>query len=148
MDAVTLAMIKGLGGSGSSLPSVTSSDNGKVLTVADGAWAAQAKKFIVTLTPSDATFTSGQMDKTVGEIKQAVDAGMEVWFQITLNENLTGLYACNGIEHYPNAPFGYAFVAMFVLNFGDDFLARITTDTVSEDNTTWYGTVFPLTPAS
>lgn len=41
MDAVTLAMIKALGGSGgSSLPSVSSSDNGKALVVENGAWAA------------------------------------------------------------------------------------------------------------
>lgn len=42
MDAVTLAMIKGLGGSGgSSLPTVSSSDNGKVLAVKDEEWVAQ-----------------------------------------------------------------------------------------------------------
>ena len=146
-DPVTYALAKKNGGS--SLPSVTSSDNGKVLTVADGAWAAQAKKFIVTLTPSDATFTFGQMDKTAGEIKQAVDAGMEVWFQVTLNENLTGLYVCNGIDHYPNTQFKYAFVAMFVILFGGDtFLVRITTSTISSEPTTWYGKIYTLTPAS
>ena len=43
MDAVTLAMIKALGGSGSTLPSVSSADNGKVLGVADdGAWSAMS----------------------------------------------------------------------------------------------------------
>lgn len=51
MDAVTLAMIKGLGGSGgSSLPSVTSSDNGKVLAVENGAWAAVANIVPITFT--------------------------------------------------------------------------------------------------
>lgn len=38
MDAVTLALIKSMAGSGSSLPPVTSSDNGKVLAVENGAW--------------------------------------------------------------------------------------------------------------
>ena len=47
MDAVTLAMIKGLGGGGSSLPSVSAADNGKVLAVKNGAWAAQER--VVTL---------------------------------------------------------------------------------------------------
>lgn len=35
-----IALIKALGGGGSSLPSVTSTDNGKLLGVVDGAWAA------------------------------------------------------------------------------------------------------------
>ena len=39
MDAVTLALLKSMGG-GSSLPPVTSADNGKVLAVEDGAWVA------------------------------------------------------------------------------------------------------------
>ncbi len=41
MDAVTLALIKSMAGNGggSSLPPVTSSDNGKVLAVENGAWA-------------------------------------------------------------------------------------------------------------
>lgn len=145
----TIALIKAIGGGGS-LPSVTSEDNGKVLAVKDGAWAAseQGKKFIVTLTPYDETFSGGVMDKTVGEIKQAVDAGMEVWFQVTLNENLTGLYVCNEIDHYPNAYFEYVFVAMAVLHFGNYFLVRITTSTDSENATRWFSTIFPLTPAS
>lgn len=139
-----------IGGGG--LPPVTASDNGKVLTANNGVWGAQepiGKKFIVTCTPFDETFTGGQMDKTVGEIKQAVDAGMEVWFQTTLNENLTVLNVCNGIEHYPNATFEYSFVAMFVLNFGNNnYLCRMATTTISEDNTVWGGTIFPLTPAT
>lgn len=142
---------KGGGGGGSSLPSVTSADDGKVLAVKDGAWAAseQGKKFIVTLTPYDETFSGGQMDKTVGEIKQAVDAGMEVWFQVTLNENLTGLYVCNGIEHYPNAAYEYVFIAMFVLSFANmDFLCKVFTFSASEDNANWVGKIFTLTPAS
>lgn len=135
------------------LPAVAAVDEGKVLTVNNsGVWGAQepiGKKFIVTCTPSDETFTFGQMDKTVGEIKQAVDAGMEVWFQMTFNQNLTGLYVCNGIDHYPNATFGYVFVAMFVLSFGDNaYLARLTTSSNSEDSTVWVSTIFPLTPAT
>lgn len=107
-----------------------------------------SNKFIVTCTPSDETFTFGEMDKTVGEIKQAVDAGMEVWFQMTFNENLTGLYLCNGIDHYPNSTVEYVFVAMFVIHFGDYFLARLTTSTISESSKRWFSTIFPLTPAS
>lgn len=140
-----------IGGGG--LPPVTPSDAGKVLAVDNsGVWGAQepiGKKFIVTCTPFDETFTGGQMDKTVGEIKQAVDAGMEVWFQTTLNNNLTVLNVCNGIEHYPNCPFEYSFVAMFVVKFGgDNYLCRCATPVESEDSTIWDGTLFPLTPAT
>ena len=139
------------GGSGG-LPPVTASDAGKVLSVNNsGVWGAQepiGKKFIVTCTPNDETFTGGQMDKTVGEIKQAVDAGMEVWFKITLNVNLTVLCVCNGINHYPNDTFKYTFTAMFVLEFGDYYLVRFETTSNSEDSTVWGSTVYPLTPAT
>ena len=50
MDAITLAMIKALGGGGSSLPPVTPSDNGKVLTVEDGAWAAGVQEYWIPVT--------------------------------------------------------------------------------------------------
>ena len=148
-----IALIKALGGGGSSLPSVTPADAGKVLAVDNsGVWGAQnpiGKKFIVTCTPNDETFTGGLMDKTVGEIKQAVDAGMEVWFQFTLNANLTVLCACNGIDHCPGASFEYSFGAMFVIRFGDNnFLVRSATNTISEDIKSWYSYIYPLTPAT
>ena len=56
MDAVTLAMIKGLGGGGSN-------------------------KFIVTLTPTSPDY-SGTMDKTPAEITAAYGAGQEIVFYI------------------------------------------------------------------
>lgn len=73
MDAVTLAMIKGLGGGGSSLPSVTSADNGKVLAVQNGAWAADSNLFV-------AEFSGSPLicNKTYQEIVDAVNAGMTV----------------------------------------------------------------------
>ena len=55
MDAITLAMIKGLGGGGSSLPPVTPSDNGKVLAVENGAWAARDMTFVYAVRESDGT---------------------------------------------------------------------------------------------
>jgi hypothetical protein len=39
------AIAKKSGGGGSALPSVTSDDNGKMLTVVDGAWAADDNRF-------------------------------------------------------------------------------------------------------
>lgn len=79
-----IALIKALGG-GSSLPSVTSADAGKVLAVNNsGVWGAQepiGKKFIVTLTPNALDY-SGTMDKTVAEINAAYEAGQEIWFKV------------------------------------------------------------------
>lgn len=74
MDAITLAMIKGMGGSGSSLPPVSSTDNGKVLTVADGAWAAGINLLVVNAS-STAPYKT---DKTYAEIKSALAAGKTV----------------------------------------------------------------------
>ena len=129
---------------GSSLPPVSSSDNGKVLAVEDGAWAAseQGKKFIVTLTPTAIDY-SGTMDKTVAEINAAYEAGMEIVFRI-----------------FASATFYYDIVAT-VSSFGAsddakrfsgfgilyDNLVQIITPVGVEN--TYYGTyVYPLTPAS
>lgn len=72
----TIALIKafgkGSGGSGS-LPSVTSSDNGKVLAVKDGAWAADSNLFVAEFSGSPLT-----CNKTYQEIVDAVNAGMTV----------------------------------------------------------------------
>ena len=72
----TIALIKALGGSGgggSSLPAVTSSDNGKVLGVVDGAWAADANLFVVTANGT------ASVDKTYAEIVAAYEAGKSVY---------------------------------------------------------------------
>lgn len=73
------AIAKKGGGGGSALPSVTSADNGKVLSVVDGAWAAEDKKFVVTLTPTAPDY-SGVMDKTCGELYNAYIAKKDIWF--------------------------------------------------------------------
>ena len=52
MDAVTLALIKSMAGNGGGLPPVTASDNGKVLAVEDGAWAAGAQEYWIPVTTS------------------------------------------------------------------------------------------------
>lgn len=68
-----------IGGGG--LPPVTASDAGKVLAVDNsGVWGAQepiGKKFIVTLTPT-ALDLSGVADKTLNEVYDAYQAGMEI----------------------------------------------------------------------
>lgn len=141
MDAVTLAMIKALGGSGSSLPSVTSADNGKVLGVVDGEWAAseQGKKFIVTATPTSPDY-SGTMDKTVAEINAAYEAGQEIWF--TLSDYTAPCAVVVAGTVYPRF-----FANVFDLRTNTLIMAYTTNDTDGTD--TSYGvTVYSLTPAS
>lgn len=71
----TIALIKafGNGGGGGGLPSVTSSDNGKVLAVKDGAWAADSNLFVAEFSGSPLT-----CNKTYQEIVDAVNAGRAV----------------------------------------------------------------------
>ena len=79
-----IALIKALGGGSGSLPPITASDNGKVLTANSGVWGAQepiGKKFIVTLTPTSES--GGTMDKTVFEINAAYEAGQEIVFSLS-----------------------------------------------------------------
>lgn len=76
------AIAKAGGGGGSALPAVTSADNGKVLGVVDGAWAAEDKRFVVTCTPTAQDY-SGVMDKSMEEIRAAYHAGKEIWFEIS-----------------------------------------------------------------
>ena len=78
MDAVTLALIKSLsnnGGSGS-LPPVTPEDNGKVLGVVNGAWAADSNLFVVNVALNSSYILVA--DKTYAEISAAIDAGKQV----------------------------------------------------------------------
>ena len=140
-----IALIKAFGGSGSSLPSVSSSDNGKVLGVVDGAWAAQAKKFIVTLTPTALDY-SGTMDKTVAEINAAYEAGMEVVFHTVTGANdwvetPLAYYAANGSDYH-----GFSTT---IIQIAQNLLivALVASD---DDGTkqTYATKVYSLTPAS
>ena len=143
----TIALIKAFGGSGSSLPAVSASDNGKVLAVEDGAWAAseQGKKFIVTLTPTALDY-SGTMDKTVAEINAAYEAGMEVVFHTVTGANdwvetPLAYYAADGSDYH-----GFSTT---IIQIAQNLLivALVASD---DDGTkqTYSTTVYSLTPAS
>lgn len=73
----TYALLKaqggGGGGGGSDLPSVTSSDNGKVLSVVNGAWAAAIGKGIC-------GFNAGTLDKSYNDLMDMLDAGVLPFF--------------------------------------------------------------------
>lgn len=127
------------------LPPASASDNGKELIVINGAWAKQQKKFIVTLTPTAQDF-SGTMDKTVAEINEAYEAGIEIWFRVYAGTSYSDVplarYGNADGSPYPsfNANFLYDEVGVLVL---------IYTGTTDDGTKQTYNTkVYALTPAS
>ena len=91
-------LVENGGGGGGGLPPVSGTDNGKVLTVVDGAWAAASgggggggSAFIVSVTEE----SGGElwvMDKTYNEIKTAFLAGLQVLVQSPSNQYETDMY--------------------------------------------------------
>ena len=128
---------------GGLLPQVTSADNGKVMSVVDGAWAAseQGKKFIVTLTPTSPDY-SGTMDKTVAEINAAYEAGQEIWFRFPMAANLsydmpTSTVVITG---------GYA---GFTWNgISNDMIISFAITSLGADDNQYSTVIYSLTPAS
>jgi hypothetical protein len=144
----TIALIKAFGnGGGGGLPGVTSADNGKVLGVVDGAWAAseQGKKFIVTLTPTAQDY-SGTMGKTVSEINAAYEAGREIWFRMVFPAGAYVEVPLNRVVFDTEATYR-TFMASIV---DADMDAVICIFTISDNGTNnQYATkLYPLTPAS
>lgn len=132
---------------GGGLPAVTSADNGKVLAVEDGAWAAsaQGKKFIVTLTPTALDY-SGTMDKTVAEINAAYEAGQQIVFRTMMSETTYMETDCTarwfGNTTYPS-------FNGFILDSDSNALIFAFTGAMNDGTQqTYSATIFPLTPAS
>ena len=143
-----IALIKAFGGSGSSLPPVSSSDNGKVLAVEDGAWAAseQGKKFIVTLTPTSPDY-SGTMDKTVAEINAAYEAGMEIVFRVTTSANEYNDLHVNALYHGETS--AYPSIEATLVSSGANMFVNVYTGTTNDGTKQTYSTaLYSLTPAS
>ena len=136
------------GGGGSSLPAVTSDDNGKVLGVVNGAWAAseQGKKFIVTLTPTALDY-SGTMDKTVAEINAAYEAGQEIVFRVMMSA--TEYMDVDCTERYKDEDYAYpSFNAYIVDNINNVIIFAFTAAGNDDTQQTYGTTVYSLTPAS
>ena len=111
----TIALIKafGKGGGSGSLPPVTSADNGKVLTVEDGAWAADSNLFIVTKGSGDTA------DKTLDEVKAAVSAGKTVILKYT-NSRDAAVYAGEyyGVLYFVTVQSDASYDHMFYMSGG------------------------------
>ena len=134
------------GGGGSSLPAVTSDDNGKVLGVVNGAWAAseQGKKFIVTLTPTALDY-SGTMDKTVAEINAAYEAGQEIVFRVRYDQAGSYIETPVYVQHGSGAQ-NEGFFANVCYN--DTIIVATTGLNPLPDSTTYSTSVYSLTHAS
>ena len=127
------------------LPLVSSSDNGSELIVKNGVWAAQAKKFLVTLTPTSLDY-SGTMDKTVAEINAAYEAGQDLVFRVMTSSTTYMDVDCtarwnNGSTTYPSFN-GY------VVTDNDVLLYAFTGTTNDGTKQTYSTAVYSLTPAS
>lgn len=105
---------------GGSLPAVTSDDNGDVLTVVEGTWAAAAPSgggsdiFVVTYTDNSGTVTS---DKTLAEIYTAIQAGKAVSAKMVgEGEGLTTttIYHLEAYYEENHALTGIAFISFVV----------------------------------
>ena len=99
-------------GSGSGLPDVTSSDNGKVLTVVNGDWGvadAGGGAFVVTATFSE---SGGSLDKSYNDFVSAIQAGRPIVCYVEYNtfEGYSATIFTN-IDH--NAGLAYPYSVTF-----------------------------------
>ncbi len=89
----------GGGGGSSDLPEVDSEDNGKVLTVVSGSWAAANPSgggFKVTITEDDGTGTF-TLDKNFAEIKSAIQSGISPLVVLQFDTDAFAIYPLNQI---------------------------------------------------
>jgi hypothetical protein len=123
---------KGSGG-GSALPAVTSDDNGKMLTVVDGAWAAADNRFVVTCTPTAQDY-SGTMDKTPSEIDEAWNSGKSIWFKVGSSTS--------PIAERTEGPDGNSYSAYIINGIMNTLILATTAATTN----TYITTIYQLTP--
>lgn len=127
------------------VPTASSSDNGSELIVKNGGWSKQQKKFIVTLTPTAQDY-SGTMDKTVGEINTAYEAGQQIWFRLYQGDSWTE-YQSSRVGKYSSDI--YPSFNANALYDESNILVLIYTGTTSDGTQQTYSTkLYSLTPVS
>ena len=111
----TYALLKaqGGGGGGSDLPSVTDADNGKVLSVVNGAWAADARGKVV--------YDDGTINKSFNDLLAMFNQGIIPW--------LVWYYA-DGAEEYGC----YYLTCQFVFREDSNYVAVFSCIGTGNDN--------------
>ena len=102
--------------------------------------------FVVTLTPTLQDY-AGTMDKTVGEINVAYEAGQKIVFRVLTSANSyvdvpMSFAGRDTTFHYPN--FGAE-----IINYANNLMiVAHTSDTDDGTKSTYETTIYPLTPMS
>ena len=106
--------------------------------------AGASKPFVVTLTPT-ATNLSGTMDKTVGEINEAYQAGRKIVFKVTLPTYGTFYLDCNTV--YGGDDSDYLGFEANVINWSEDLFINAGFPAQNDDGSYSYSThTYSLTP--
>lgn len=106
--------------------------------------AKQMNRFVVTLTPTSLDY-SGTMDKTVAQINEAYEAGMEIWFDVVYN----GTHTSNPISSVYDGGLTYpSFNAYIILSVENALIFAATSQTDDGTKQTYSTTIYSLTPAS
>ena len=100
--------------------------------------------FIVTLTPTAQGF-SGVMDKTVGEINAAYEAGQKIRFHLIVGAN--EFYDIDVIRIYTSSE-GYRYFHAELVSIDDNILIDGYTGGSDPTSTNYSTTIYPLTPMS
>ena len=110
----TYALIKaqgGGGGGGAGLPSVTGADNGKVLSVVNGAWAA-AKLGLITAEEDDDNWI---LNKSYNDLREMLLNGITPYFVFEAGDDelTTSIYTCNRVTNVEDETFNAFFVNVY-----------------------------------
>lgn len=103
-------------------------------------------KFIVTLTPTSLDY-SGTMDKTVAQINEAYEAGMEIWFRVILSGTDDFEGPMTAVRHFGAYTFD-DFIGMIVLPSEGTLITVETLGTDDGTKQTYSTHIYALTPAS
>ncbi len=103
---------------GSSLPEVTGSDNGKLLTVVNGAWN-KAIAQIPVIYPTYTYVEGWECDTTFADLYEWIASGRMAIARIRLSESQEAYIPMSGIEYAESTPVGVAFAIAAPASYSD-----------------------------